>query len=194
MKIKLKDLILVGSIIAAGYLAYKYFLGEKTPSGTGQTGSITTAGDILGNTAGTIGQGLINAGSGLNVPATGNEAVDFWGNLAGTLWNFATGVASVNPFTAPVMPVYDYATEKINEYMQQGTTQPQTETTAPQLQKVEAITPHFVRSSPAPTTQILSLPAKIQEGTDNLVVPVIPETATPNFAYAIRNLYPPQVI
>lgn len=186
----IKDLLIIGIAAVGGYYLFKAVTEGNGNGGAGGGGGIPTPQQQgIERTLGLLGQQLQKMGSGLE---TQNQYLN-------QLWDTATGIWKVNPFTQGTGIFYDWFTQWGNANLWDtgngngnGGTQPAAPT-APTAPITDA-PPTFQRTAPAPVTQILSLPAKMHEIIPNLVVPVIPKSATPAFTQAIRALFPAQLL
>jgi len=183
----IKDILIIGIVAIGGYLLYNAITGEKAPNGGAGGGGGSTTLDMqkgaMEQTLGLFGQQLQSMGSGLK---TTDENVN-------TLWDYATGMYNANPFTFNTGMFYDWFTDWFNT-SEFNTPPPAPDGGGNGGTITEGSTPSFKRTAPAPVTQVLSLPAKMHEIIPNLVVPVVPESATPSFKMAIRELFPAQLL
>lgn len=114
-----KTILIIALLGGIGYLIWtKYFGGSNGLTDTGG-GGIQTGSDIIGDTAGTLSDLIQSGGSGLEIPKT-DTGLDIWSGGAESLWNLATGVLKINPFTAPLGSIYDWATGGINDLLKWG--------------------------------------------------------------------------
>jgi len=119
MKIDAKLILIIGLLIAVVYLGKDKllgFFGFGTDGGGGSGGGGGGITDVIGDTTGFIGGGLVNQGSGLTFEGTQLEG-DPLANFTETFWNFATGVWKANPVTMGTGQFYDMFTGWLNDYM-----------------------------------------------------------------------------
>ena len=181
----IKDLLIIGIAAVGGYYLFQYITKGNGTGGAGAGGGTPTPQQqALQQTLGLFSQQLQSMGSGLK---TTDENIN-------NLWDYATGIWKANPFTMGTGLFYDWFTQWGNANLwDTGNGNGDTNGFAPTT-PAPIDTPTFTRTAPAPVTQVLSLPAKMHEHIPNLVVPVIPKSATPAFTQAIRALFPAQLL
>jgi len=192
----IKDLIIIAIAAIGGYYLVQFITKGNGNGGAGAGGGLPQQ-KAVEQTLGLFRDYLQEVGSGMDLGGAGGEL----GKTVEGFWDFTTGMWKTNPFTFGTGIFYDWFTQWGNEIKWGfGGTTPLTDNGngetngfAPAAPAAPT-TPTFKRTSPAPITQVLSLPAKMHEHIPNLVVPVIPESATPGFSQAIRALFPAQLL